>query len=166
MKPETISRAIGEMDLKYVEEAASFKRSKKEIFLRRVCALAACLAIIVSAIFSGNFLYLLAQAPGGFTLIETHKKPLFNFSFGSNATSPMPRYWEKALYAKVYCKKGVYKPGESVEICFELGAARDVLGGGDLIIEIDGGDFSAYAGQPVCLRFRMRDASLYSMCFD
>jgi len=30
----------------------------------------------------------------------------------------------------------------------------------------DGSDFSAYAGQPVCLRFRMRDASLYSLCFD
>ena len=30
----------------------------------------------------------------------------------------------------------------------------------------DGSDFSAYAGRPVRLRFRMRDAALYSMIFE
>ena len=143
MIAEKISRAIGEIDDKYIEEAASFSRSKKQIFMRRICALAACLAIIVSTVFSGNFLYLFSQAPVGFTLIDTHKKSFFDFSFGAEKTSAVPVYWKGALYAKVYSKDGVYKTGENVEICFELGAAREVLGGGDLIIEIDGGDFSA-----------------------
>ena len=83
MMAEKISRAIGEIDDKYIEEAASFSRSKKQIFMRRVCALAACLAIIVGTVFSGNFLYLFSQAPGGFTLIDTHKKSFFDFSFGA-----------------------------------------------------------------------------------
>ena len=142
MNAEMISRAIGEIDDKYIEEAANFKRTKKQIFLRRAAALAACFALIVSVLFSGNFVFLLAQAPGGFTLVDTHKKPLFDFSFGAGATSAMPPYWAKALYAKVYGKKGVYKTGENVEIYFELGMAREVLGGGDLIIGIDGGDFA------------------------
>ena len=135
MNAEKLSRAIGEIDGKYIEEAASFKRTKKQIFLRRAAALAACIALVVSVLFSGNYLFLLAQAPGGFTLIDTHKKPLFDFSFGAGATSPMPPYWTKALYAKVYSKKGVYKTGENIEIYFELGVAREVLGEGDLIID-------------------------------
>lgn len=62
------------------------------------------------------------------------------------------------LYVDVLTPDGHPLSGESVELY------------GDSIDRIvrfpDGSDFSAYAGQPVRLHFRMRDASLYSMIFE
>ncbi len=100
------------------------------------------MALIFGIIFSGRFAYYLAQAPGAFTMLDTHKKQSYGGSFGASKPSVPPKYWDRALYAKVYGKKGVYEPNEGFELYFELGMTKS-LGAGDLIIKIDSGDFAA-----------------------
>ncbi|MBQ8403461.1 MAG: hypothetical protein IJX55_03425 [Clostridia bacterium] len=141
MKAEKISQALGEIDEKYIEEAENYKRSKKSVIARQFLRVAACFALVLGILFSGRFAYYLAQAPTAFTMVNTHKKQSFGGAFGASKPSVPPTYWEKALYAKVYSKKGTYKPNESFELYFELGMTKN-LGAGDLIIEIDGGDFA------------------------
>ena len=142
MKAEKISEALGEIDEKYIEEAEDYKRSRKSVIFAHIGKLAACLVLIFGIIFSGRFAYYIAQAPGAFTMLDTHKKQSFGGALGSHKPSMPPTYWDKALYAKVYGKKGVYKPNESFELYFELGMAKE-LGAGDLVINIGSGDFAA-----------------------
>ena len=62
------------------------------------------------------------------------------------------------IYVQVLDADGEPLSGESVEI---YGDSLDRA-----VYFPDGSDFSAYAGRPVRLRFRMRDAALYSMIFE
>jgi hypothetical protein len=144
MNAEKLSRAIGEIDAKYIEEAEGFTRTKKQIFLRRAVAMAACLAIFVSVLFSGNFLYLMAQAPGGFTIMGETKKPSWSFG-SSSATMPSLRYWDGAVKVKAYVNEGTYKPGEAFEIYLELGRYTGTyvgdVGNCNLVIEVSTEEF-------------------------
>lgn len=62
-----------------------------------------------------------------------------------------------SIYVQVLDADGQPISAESVEI---YGDSTDRI-----VYFPDGSDFSAYAGQPIRLRFRLRDAKLYSMIF-
>ena len=140
MKKEKLSAALGEINETYIEEAIAYQKSRKSILLRRVGALAACFVLMLGIVFSARYVVLLASSPNGFTLLDTTPKKAF--SFGSSKPEAPPKYWDDSFYAKVFTKKGTYKPEDSFQLNFELGLTNDKLGAGDLIIEIDSAEFS------------------------
>ncbi len=140
MKAEKFSMALGEINETYIAEAINYKKNRKTMLFKRVCTFVACFALIIGIVFSARHLLLLAAAPNGLTLLDTNPKK--GFIFGTTKPEPPPKYWDDSFYAKVFTKKGTYKPDDSFELSFELGLTNDKLGAGNLIIEIDSAEFT------------------------
>ena len=137
MKRSAISDALGKMDTRYIDEALLYQRSRKGVVLRRFGAFAAALILAVGILYSTRFVSMIFSVPRGFTLIEAES----SHNWGASSPDVPPTYWENSLYAKVYTKKGSYKPQESMELRFLLGLTDNRLGEGDLIVRIEGEEF-------------------------
>ena len=134
---QRINDAFADVDDKYVTAAMTPPRHLGK--WARIALVAACIALLIGAYFPiRNAIFTLPYI-GGATFVNTEqKKP--SFSLGAQKPSiSLP--WDDTLYLKGEVETKRYKPGEAIELLFEIGLKNDYPGDGALRLTLKAPDF-------------------------
>lgn len=136
---EKLNRAFENVADKYIAAAMQQPRRARRVW-KRIGIVAACIAIVIGAYFPiRNAVYVLPYTSGA-TFVDTEqKKP--SFSFGAQTPETLHLPWDDTLYLKGKVETKRYKPGEEIELLFEVGLKNDYPGDGSLRLTIKAPNF-------------------------
>ncbi|MBQ9117273.1 MAG: hypothetical protein IJY04_09640 [Clostridia bacterium] len=142
MKKETFIDAVSEIDADIISEVSQEREAADNVLsaakkrrMRRILSLAACFAVVFTAIFTVRYAVIYNRYCSGETIIDSEAKG-GGFGFGAQKPSAPSMPWDTSIYKKLYMKDRSYAPGESGEIFLELAMKDALLGEGEIIVEI------------------------------
>ncbi|MBE6619879.1 MAG: hypothetical protein E7625_00745 [Ruminococcaceae bacterium] len=135
---QRINEAFSDVDDKYVTAAMTPPRRLGK--WARIALVAACIALLIGAYFPIRNATFVLPYMGGATFVNTEqKKP--SFSLGAQKPAEISLPWDDALYLKGEVDTKRYKPGEAIELSFEIGLKNDYPGDGALRLTLKAPDF-------------------------
>lgn len=133
------NEAFSNVDDKYVAATLTPPRRARRIW-KRIGIVAACLALVMGAFFPIRNAVVMGQYKSGAVFVDTRQTGTSS-SMGSHGPSAPPRPWDDTLYLKGEVKTCSYKPGESIELLFDIGMNDDFTGDGAWRLTITAPDF-------------------------
>ena len=135
---QRINDAFADVDDKYVTAAMTPPRHLGK--WARIALVAACIALLIGAYFPIRNATFTLPYIGGATFVNTEqKKP--SFSLGAQTPAEISLPWDDTLYLKGEVETKRYKPGEAIELLFEIGLKNDYPGDGALRLTLKAPDF-------------------------
>ncbi len=134
---QKINEAFSDVDDQYVTAAMTPPRRAPR--WKRIALVAACIALVIGVYFPIRNAAFVLPYMGGATFVDTEqKKPAFSLGAQKPSIS-LP--WDDTLYLKGEVETRRYKPGETIELLFEIGLKNDYPGEGALRLTLQAPDF-------------------------
>ena len=135
---ERINRAFENVDDHYIAAATNPPRRLGR--WGRVGLVAACIVLMIGLYFPIRNATFVLPYMGGEVFVDTEQKAP-TFSLGAQKPEAPPLPWEDTLYLKGEVDTKRYRPGETIELLFEIGLKNDYPGEGALRLTFKAPDF-------------------------